>query len=64
MEYMLKNGSPRVTHDLRNDMFKITTLQSFTHYEDNLDKGASIRDKALLVCDLLSNAERLEEERD
>ncbi len=54
MEYLLKHGSMRVQHDLRNDMFKITTLQNYTYYEDNMDKGASIREKAIIVSDLLT----------
>lgn len=36
-------------------MFKITTLQNFTYYEDNIDKGATIRDKAVLIADLLTS---------
>lgn len=55
MEYILKNGPPRVQQDLRNDMFKITTLQNFTYYEDNIDKGNAIRDRAILLSDLLTH---------
>jgi hypothetical protein len=35
-------------------MFKITTLQNFSYYEENLDKGAAIREKAMLISDLLT----------
>ena len=41
-------------------MFKITTLQNFTFYEENIDKGAAIRDKANLVADLLSHPQKLD----
>ncbi len=49
--------------NLKSDMFKITTLQSFSYYEENKDKGAVIRDKSILICDLLTHPERLEDER-
>ena len=63
MEYLLKHGAPRVQQDLRNDMFKITTIQNFTYYEDNDDKGTSIREKAMQLADLLTNPGKLEEAR-
>jgi hypothetical protein len=45
-------------------MFKITTLQNFTYYEENIDKGSTIREKALLIADLLTNPTALEIERE
>ena len=45
-------------------MFKVTTLQNFTYYEENIDKGAAIREKSLLLADLLTSPSRLEEERE
>lgn len=44
-------------------MFKITTLQNFSYIEDNIDKGASIREKSLLINDLLTSPQKLELER-
>lgn len=64
MEYLLKNGHPRIQLDLRNDMFKITALQNFTYYEENMDKGGVIREKAVLLADLLVNPQKLEHERE
>jgi len=49
MEYLLKNGPPRVQQELRADTFKFSQLQSFSFYEDNTDKGLAIRDKAILI---------------
>jgi hypothetical protein len=50
LEYILKNGSPRVASDIRSDMmFKLQGLMSFSYYEDNADKGHSIREKAILL---------------
>lgn len=45
-------------------MFKITTLQNFTYYEENQDKGAQIREKAILLADLVVNPQKLEFERE
>jgi hypothetical protein len=36
-------------------MYKITSLQHYTYYEENMDKGANIREKSRLIADLLSN---------
>jgi ENTH domain len=64
MEYILKNGPPRFQQDLRNDMFKLTSLQSFSCYEEGADKGHSIREKSILLQDLLTQPQRLEVERE
>lgn len=45
-------------------MFKITSLQSFSFYEDGMDKGHSIREKSILLQDLLTQTQRLEVERE
>lgn len=64
MEYLLKNGPPRVAQDLRADMFKLQSLMSFSYHEDNQDKGHAIRDKAILLQDLVTQPQRLETERE
>ncbi len=65
IEYLLKNGPPRVAMDMRNDlMFKIQNLQSFSYYEDNVDKGHAIREKCILIQDLVQSPQRLEVERE
>ena len=53
MEYILKNGPPRFAQDLKMDMFKVMNLQSFSYYEDGLDRGLSIREKSILLQDLV-----------
>ncbi|TNV82238.1 hypothetical protein FGO68_gene17554 [Halteria grandinella] len=65
VEYILKNGPPRVASDVRSDMmFKLQGLMSFSYHEDNVDKGHSIRDKAILLQDLVTQPQRLEVERE
>lgn len=44
-------------------MFKISTMQNFTYYEDNEDKGAAIREKAMVLQELLTNPAKLEEQK-
>ena len=61
---MLKNGPHRVQQELMHDKFKITSLQNFTYYEEGQDKGLAIREKAILINDLLTYPQRLEEERE
>jgi hypothetical protein len=63
MEYLLKHGPPRIQQELRNEMFRITTLSSFSFMEDGSDKGAAIREKSHLIADLLTIPSKLEEER-
>ena len=38
MEYLIKNGAPRVIQDIKDDLFKIRTLQDFTYVENHADK--------------------------
>jgi hypothetical protein len=64
LEYLLKNGPPRVEQDLRSDIFRISKFKNFSYYEEQADKGHSIREKAKLIGDLLQSSERLQEERD
>lgn len=60
----MKNGPHRVQQDLRNDMYKLTSLQSFSYYEDNVDRGHAIREKCILIQDLVQSPQRLETERE
>jgi epsin len=31
MDYLIKNGAPRVIQDMKDDMFKIRTLENFSY---------------------------------
>lgn len=59
----MKNGPPRIQQELRNEMFRITSLSNFSYMEDGQDKGVSIREKSHLIADLLTMPAKLEEER-
>lgn len=64
MEFLVKNGANRIVQDLKDDIFKIRTLQDCTFHQDGLDKCRGVREKAKSIVDLISDPERLEEERE
>jgi epsin len=64
MEFLVKNGATRIIQDLKDDIFKIRTLQDCTYHQDGLDKCRGVREKAKAIVDLISDPERLEEERE
>ena len=65
MDYLVKNGAPRVIQDLKDDMYKIRQLQDFTYKDsEGLNQGAELRDKARGLCDLLGDPSRLQYERE
>ena len=39
MEYLIKNGAPRVVQDIKDDLFKIRALQDFSYNENGTDRG-------------------------
>lgn len=46
MEYLLRNGAPRIVQDLKDDLYKIWTLQDMHYTVEGVDKASGIRDKA------------------
>jgi epsin len=64
MEFMIKNGNTRIIQDLKDDIFKIKSLQDCTFHDDGIDKCRGIRDKAKAIIDLLNDPARLDEERE
>ena len=64
LEYLIRNGAPRIVQDLKDDLFKIRTLQDMNYTVEGVDKTAGIREKAKQICELVSEPQRLEEERE
>ena len=64
MEFLIKNGSTRIIQDLKDDIFKIRTLQECSYHVDGIEKCRGIREKAKSICDIIADPERLEEERE
>ena len=64
LDFLVKNGAPRIVQDLKDDLYKIRTLQDMQYTVDGVDKTAGIREKAKTICELVSEPSRLEEERE
>jgi hypothetical protein len=64
MEFMIKNGNTRIIQDLKDDIFKIKSLQDCTFHDDGIDKCRGIREKAKAIIELLNDPARLDEERE
>lgn len=39
MDYLVKNGAPRVVQDIKDDLYKIRTMQDFNFSENGTDRG-------------------------
>jgi len=64
MDYLIKNGAPRVIQDIKDELFKIRALQDFQFTENGQDKGSGVREKARGICALVNDSHRLQEERE
>ncbi|WKY15775.1 hypothetical protein Q1695_000899 [Nippostrongylus brasiliensis] len=53
----------QVSQQCRENIFTIETLKDFQHIEDNRDQGLNIREKAKQITALLTDEERLKNER-
>jgi epsin len=64
MEYLIKNGAPRCIQEIKDDLYKIRSLQDFNFSENGTDRGQGVRDRARSICELLSDTEKLQQERE
>ena len=65
MDYLVKNGAPRVIQDIKDDLYKIRAFQDFIFKEPNgVEQGAELRDKARGLCELVSEPSKLQYERE
>lgn len=46
IDYLLKNGAPRIIQDIRDDLYKIRSLQDMEYVQQGKDKCSGIREKA------------------
>ena len=42
LDFLVKNGAPRIVQDLKDDLYKIRTLQDMQYTVDGVDKTAGI----------------------
>ncbi|PWN52784.1 ENTH-domain-containing protein [Violaceomyces palustris] len=64
LEYLVKNGSERVVDDARSHLATIKILRNF-HYidEKGKDQGLNVRNRAKELAELLSDVDRIRQER-
>ena len=65
MDYLVKNGAPRVVQDVKDDIYKIRQFQDFVFKESNgVEQGVELRDKAKGLIDLVNEPGKLQYERE
>jgi len=45
IDFCIKNGSPSLVIGMKREIYKISSLCSFTYMENGSDKGNSVREK-------------------
>ena len=55
-EYLIKNGCERCVDEIRDHSFRIRQLQEFNYYEEKLDRGQGVREKAKQLVELRAPA--------
>ncbi|KAK6170541.1 hypothetical protein SNE40_018913 [Patella caerulea] len=64
LDYIVKTGSEKVAQQCKENFHAIKTLSSFQYIDaDNKDQGMNVREKAKQLVALLSDDERLKNER-
>ena len=63
LEHLIKNGSERCVDDARNHGHSLRALQQFNYYEGTIDRGQGVREKSKQLIEMLSDDERVREER-
>jgi len=63
LEHLIKNGSERCVDDARNHGHSLRALQQFNYYEGTIDRGQGVREKSKQIMEMLSDDERVREER-
>lgn len=63
LEHLIKNGSERCVDDARNHGHTLRALHQFNYYEGTVDRGLGVREKSKQLVELLSDDERIREER-
>ena len=63
LEHLVKNGAERCVDDARNHGHILRSLGQFNYYEGTIDRGLGVREKSKQVLEMLSDDERVREER-
>lgn len=63
LEHLVKNGAERCVDDARNHAHVLRTLGQFNYYEGTIDRGLGVREKSKQILEMISDDERVREER-
>ena len=63
IEHLVKNGSERCVDDARNHGHVLRKLHQFNYYEGTIDRGLGVREKSKELVEILSDNDRVREER-
>jgi len=63
LEHLVKNGAERCVDDARNHSHVLRSLGQFNYYEGTIDRGLGVREKSKQVLEMLSDDDRIREER-
>lgn len=63
LEHLIKNGSERCVDDARNHSHLLKKHFQFNYYEGKVDRGLGVREKSKQLVEMLSDDERIREER-
>ena len=63
VEHLVKNGSERCVDDARNHGHILRKLHQFNYYEGTIDRGLGVREKSKQLVEILSDNDRVREER-
>ncbi|KAK8794077.1 hypothetical protein WA171_003203 [Blastocystis sp. BT1] len=63
IDHLIRNGSPRMIDDARDNIEKLRSLQEFSFKEQQYDRGNGVREKSSQIIELLDDDQRLRFER-
>lgn len=63
LEHLIKNGSERCVDDARNHSHLLKKHFQFNYFEGKVDRGVGVREKSKQLVEMLSDDERIREER-
>ena len=63
VDFLVRNGCERCVDDARNHSHLLRKLLQFNYYEGTVDRGLGVREKSKQLMDMLSDDERIREER-
>jgi len=63
LDHLVKNGAERCVDDARNHGHVLRSLGQFNYYEGTIDRGLGVREKSKQILEMLSDDDRVREER-